>query len=192
MFMNHWKKEIFTIPNLLSLLRLLLIPVYASIYWNAREPHQYVTAATILALSCLTDAVDGWIARKWNMISTVGKILDPLADKLTQLTVTICLSMKYPVLIPLILLLIAKELLQLGGAIVLLRCNTPIPSALTAGKVSTFILFTSLTGLILFPAVPPLYVNIVALIDSVCLIFAFICYYQLFYSLCTKQKHAPS
>ena len=192
MFIKNWKKEIFTIPNFLSLLRLALIPVYVSIYLNARELQQYITAATILALSCLTDAVDGFIARKCNMISTLGKILDPLADKLTQLALTICLSMKYPVLLPLILLLLAKELFQLVGAIVLLRRNIPIPSALTAGKISTFVLFVSLIGLVLFPDHPAVVVNMIAVIDSGCLIFAFITYYHMFSGIYLKQKHFPS
>ena len=76
MFITNWKKEILTIPNLLSLFRLLLIPVYMSIYWK----ENYYLAAAILVVSCLTDAVDGWIARRFNMISNLGKLLDPVAD----------------------------------------------------------------------------------------------------------------
>ena len=91
MFIKNWKKEIYTIPNLLSLFRLVLIPVYASLYLSATEQYQYVLAGVILAVSCLTDMIDGKIARKFNMITPLGKILDPLADKLTQLTLTFCL-----------------------------------------------------------------------------------------------------
>lgn len=192
MYIKNWKKEVFTVPNFLSLLRLAMIPVYVTIYLNAREFRQYITAASILALSCLTDAVDGWIARKYHMISTLGKMLDPLADKLTQLTLTICLSMKYPVLMPLIVLLLGKEIGQVIGAVLLLRRGTPLPSALTAGKVSTFVLFVSLIGLVLFPSIPPIAVNIVAVIDSGFLIFAFINYYLMFFGLYAKQKHSPS
>ena len=100
MFIRSWKKDIFSIPNLLSLFRLLLIPVYATLYLNATQRYQYLLAGVILAVSCLTDMIDGKIARKYNMITTLGKILDPLADKLTQLTLTICRSLKYPVLYP--------------------------------------------------------------------------------------------
>ena len=82
MFVHDWKKDIFTIPNMLSLFRLLLIPVYVVIYLKATEPVHYYIAGGILAVSCLTDLVDGKIARKFHMISTLGKILDPLADKL--------------------------------------------------------------------------------------------------------------
>ena len=75
MFIKDWKKEIFTIPNMLSLFRLVLIPVYVFIYLNADGQDDYFLAAAILAVSCLTDLIDGKIARHFNMISTVGKIL---------------------------------------------------------------------------------------------------------------------
>ena len=82
MIIKNWKKEILTIPNLLSFFRLILIPVYMTIYLKASEPSDYLIAGVILAISCLTDMVDGKIARKFNMITTFGKFLDPLADKL--------------------------------------------------------------------------------------------------------------
>ena len=94
MFIKDWKKEVFTIPNLLSLFRLALIPIYVVIYLNAEAAWEYFLAAGILAVSCLTDMIDGKIARHFNMISTVGKILDPIADKATQFTLTLCLSIK--------------------------------------------------------------------------------------------------
>ena len=96
MLIKDWKKDLFTIPNLLSRFRLVLIPVYIVIYLNATEMTDYFIAAGILAVSCLTDAIDGKIARHFNMISTVGKILDPLADKATQFTLIVCLSIKQP------------------------------------------------------------------------------------------------
>ena len=82
MHIKDWKKEVFTIPNLLSLFRLALIPVYIYIYLGATETYQYITAGTIMAVSCLTDLIDGKVARRFNMVSTLGKILDPLADKI--------------------------------------------------------------------------------------------------------------
>ena len=75
MYFKHWKKEIFSIPNLLSLFRIVLIPVYITIYLGARDQDDYYMAAAILAVSCLTDMIDGKIARHFNMITNVGKIL---------------------------------------------------------------------------------------------------------------------
>ena len=146
MFIRSWKKDIFSIPNLLSLFRLLLIPVYATLYLNATQRYQYLLAGVILAVSCLTDMIDGKIARKYNMITTLGKILDPLADKLTQLTLTICLSLKYPVLYPVLGLFVMKELFQLVLGVVFLRKGKMLPGALMAGKVCTTILFVSTSG----------------------------------------------
>ena len=108
-FMKNWKKELFTIPNLLSLFRLGLIPVYIRIYLQATQPHHYYAAGGILAISCLTDMVDGKIARYFNQITTVGKVLDPAADKFTQLALTVCLSMHYPVLRPVLVLFLVKN-----------------------------------------------------------------------------------
>ena len=94
MYIKDWKKEIFTIPNLLSLFRLVLIPVYITIYLNAKEAMDYYLAGGILAVSCLTDMIDGKIARHFNMITSFGKFLDPVADKATQFTLILCLALK--------------------------------------------------------------------------------------------------
>lgn len=176
MFIKDWKKEIFTIPNLLSLFRLALIPVYMTVYLGARMPMQHYTAGGILAVSCLTDAVDGQIARRCNMISTLGKILDPMADKITQFTVTFCLSLKYPPLRSVLMLFVVKELFQLIAGAIHLHKGKMLPGALMAGKICTTVLFFSLIGLVFFPAVPNGIVEIIALVDTVFLIISFISY----------------
>ena len=109
MFIKDWKKDIFTIPNMLSLFRLALIPLYVTIYLNAKSNADYYLAAAILAVSCLTDLIDGKIARHFNMISSLGKILDPVADKATQFTLIICLTVKYRILWYLVGLFVLKE-----------------------------------------------------------------------------------
>ena len=109
-----FKKEICTVPNLLTLLRLALIPVYTSIYRNAGTSEEYALAAGILAFSCLTDFLDGLIARRFHMITMLGKFLDPLADKLTQLSLLCSLSAHYSLvqsLIPLFLIKLSKRLM---------------------------------------------------------------------------------
>ena len=176
MFIKDWKKEILTIPNLLSLFRLILIPVYVYIYLNAAETYQYVIAGSVLAVSCLTDMVDGKIARRYNMITTVGKILDPLADKLTQLTLTVCLSLKHPVLYPVLVLFVVKEAFQLVMGIIYLRKGKMLPGALMAGKVCTTVLFVSLLTLVLFTDMNTAAVDMIALVDSVFLALSFISY----------------
>ncbi len=192
MFIRSWKKDIFSIPNLLSLFRLLLIPVYATLYLNATQRYQYLLAGVILAVSCLTDMIDGKIARKYNMITTLGKILDPLADKLTQLTLTICLSLKYPVLYPVLGLFVMKELFQLVLGVVFLRKGKMLPGALMAGKVCTTILFVSLIALVLMPNIPPVAVKAIAVIDVLFLMISFVSYAMAYFGKNVKVQDIPS
>lgn len=176
MFIKNWKRDFFTIPNILSLFRLLLIPVYAALYLNATEKYQFVLAGTILTISCLTDMIDGKIARKYNMITTLGKILDPLADKLTQFALTICLSMKYPVLYPVLSLFVIKELFQLVLGIIFLRRGKMLPGALMAGKVCTTVLFVSLILLVFIPDMSHGAVTSIAAVDTIFLMISFVSY----------------
>lgn len=178
---KDWKKDILTIPNLLSLFRLMLIPVYMVIYLNATEMRDYITAAVILAVSCLTDQIDGKIARKFNMISTVGKILDPLADKATQFTLIICLSVKYPVLWNLVILFVVKESFQLIAGLITLRKGRMLTGALITGKVCTTILFVSLIVLILIPEIGKSVVNVITIVDAVFMLIAFADYIHAYF-----------
>ncbi len=173
MLMKNWKKDILTIPNILSLFRLLLIPVYVVIYVNARSNADYFLSAAILAVSCLTDLVDGKIARHFNMISTVGKILDPLADKATQFTLIVCLALKYPVLWYLIALFVVKESFQLIAGWLRLRKGSLLKGALFSGKICTTVLFLSLIVMVLMPQLENRYVNIIALVDCLFMLVSF-------------------
>lgn len=188
---KDWKKEIFTIPNLLSLFRLALIPVYVNIYLNATEIRHYHIAGSILAVSCLTDMVDGMIARHCNMISTVGKVLDPLADKVTQLAITICLSVRYPQLRGVLILFLAKEIFQLVAALINLHRGKMLSGALMAGKICTTVLFISLIAMVLFPELPMGVVDGIALVDSGFLILAFVSYILAFFGKHAKVEDVP-
>lgn len=176
MHFKDWKRDIITIPNLLSIFRIGLIPVYIRLYLNAREPAQYYTAGAVLAVSCLTDAMDGIIARHYNMISTLGIILDPAADKITQFALTFCLSLRYPVLNPVMVLFIIKELFQLTLGAVNLSRGKMLPGALITGKICTTVLFVSLTGLVLFPNISNTVVRFIAAADASFLLISFISY----------------
>ena len=174
MYIRNWKKEILTIPNLLSLFRILLIPVYAVLYLRAQSREDYLLAGTVMAVSCLTDMIDGQIARRFRMISHLGKLLDPLADKLTQLTLMLCLSARYPMLYPLVALFLLKESFQIFAVIVHFRRGKVLPGALTAGKICTTVLFVSLIALVLFPDAHIVAVRCIILTDAVCLALTFL------------------
>lgn len=178
---HNWKKEIWTIPNLLSLFRLILIPVYISIYLNASQPHHYLIAASILAVSCLTDMVDGKIARKFHMISTLGKFLDPLADKATQLALILCLAVHHPALWALLALFIVKEGFQLIAMILSLRKGLALDGALMSGKISTTVLFVALTLMVLLPDLSPVAANLMSAACFVAMVIAFIDYIRAYY-----------
>lgn len=170
---KDWKKEILTIPNLLSLFRLVLIPLYVAIYLNAQDSTDYFLAAAILAVSCLTDLIDGKIARNFNMISTVGKILDPLADKATQFTLIICLALRYPVLWYLVSLFVIKEGFQLIAGCINLRRGKMLKGALISGKISTTVLFVSLIVMVMIPTLSSTVVTVLTVIDAIVLAIAF-------------------
>ena len=186
------KSDIITIPNLLSLFRLGLIPVYASLYLKAVLPAQYRTAGLLMSLSCLTDLADGWIARRFHMVSTLGKILDPLADKLTQLVLTVLLSIQYPVLRPVLILLLVKEMAQLILAVHYFRHGKMLPGALNAGKICTAVLFISLIYLVMFPTLAGPMANIIALTDGVFLILSFVQYLMAYWGPHPMLQDLPS
>lgn len=173
MIIKDWKKEIWTIPNLLSLFRLILIPVYIIIYINATEPADYYIAAGILAVSCLTDLVDGKIARHFNMISHVGKVLDPLADKATQFALIVCLTVRHPDLLSLVILFVIKEGFQLIAGLLTLRKGKMLSGARFTGKISTTVLFISLILMVLLPELSQTVIRIITIIDCVVLLIAF-------------------
>ena len=97
------KNEVFTIPNILSMLRILLIFAVVVLFFLK----YYLISGIVLIVSGVTDVLDGFIARKFNMISPLGKALDPFADKLTQFAVLICLAtFNLLILIPFVLTII--------------------------------------------------------------------------------------
>jgi len=184
----NWKKEILTVPNLLSFFRLALIPVYVILYLNATTPKEYFLSGAILAVSCLTDMVDGQIARRFNMISNVGKLLDPLADKATQFTLTLCLSLKYPVLHPVLALFLVKEIFQLIAFLIHFRRGKALPGSIFAGKMSTVVLFVSLIIMVLFPNMNSGLVTAISIIDTLFLGIAFVSYIFAFFGKHTKVQ----
>lgn len=176
MFRKEWKKDICTIPNLLSLFRLLLIPVYVAIYLNAKETTDYILAAGILTVSCLTDMIDGKVARHFNMITSLGKILDPLADKATQFTLILCLTIKHKILRYVMVLFVLKESFQLVAGTLRLRKGKMLKGALMSGKICTTVLFVSLILMVLLPDLSPRAVNTIALVDTLFMLLAFVDY----------------
>lgn len=182
MFVKDWKKDLFTIPNLLSLFRLVLIPVYVVIYFHADTDADYYLAAGILAVSCITDLIDGKIARHFNMISNTGKILDPLADKATQFTLIICLTIRYPILLALICLFVVKEGFQMIAGLIILKRGEILAGALLSGKICTTVLFISLILLVMVPRISTTALYIITAVDCLFMLVSFFDYARLYYT----------
>ena len=128
-----------TIPNCLTILRLLLVPAFLGVFFAF--PQEGIWAAGILLLSGATDVLDGWIARKFHQTSQLGKILDPFADKLTQLSVCVCLAIRHKEFIIILCLLILKEFIMLIAGFHLIRKGVKLPSSKWFGKVSTVVFY---------------------------------------------------
>ncbi len=131
------KTKIFTIPNLMSFLRLLLIPVFVYFYHFRRE---YGLAILVLAVSYLTDLTDGFVARRLHQVSDLGKMLDPVADKLVQAALMICLVLDFPILwLPLIVFII-KECINGLLQMTVIRRSGEVHGAELHGKITTWIM----------------------------------------------------
>ncbi len=179
--MKNWKKEITTIPNLLSIFRLLLIPVYTVLFLKADSPSDYWLAGIILAVSCLTDLVDGKIARKYNMITRLGIALDPFADKMTQLALLICLAIRNHLLWIVFGLFFIKESFMLIMGIITYRKGRMLDGALMTGKVSTAVLFTSMILMVLIPDMSDRWVRLLVGLCFGVLLVAFIDYIRVYF-----------
>lgn len=137
------------VPNMLTVLRMVLI--VPLMYFLLRQ--DYIMVGILLLLSALSDMLDGLIARRLHQVTALGRILDPMADKLTLIAVVIGLNVLYPDMVPFTLILFCKEMLMLTGGAFLLRMRLHPPAAQWYGKLSTVIFYAAVTVLILLKAV---------------------------------------
>ena len=143
--------KILTVPNLLSFLRLCMVPLFLWIYLGLDEP---LWAAGLLVLSGITDTVDGWIARKFHQVSNLGKALDPFADKITQIAVVTCLSIRFPRLWIVSGILLAKESFALITSLMAIHSSGEIQGADWHGKVTTTLMYITMIAHLVFPEIP--------------------------------------
>ena len=144
------RAEAFSIPNILSYFRLLLIPLFIVLYVQ----EDFTEALITLAASGLSDILDGRIARKYDMVTDLGKVLDPVADKLTQCAMMLCVAMRYPAMWWLLGLHVVKETVMLiMGWYVLKRTDT-VNSAIWAGKLCTGVIYAVMMLHVILPHLP--------------------------------------
>ena len=161
---TRFKGQYFNIPNLLSYLRLALIPLIIWIYCFQKN---YMIAAWVMLFSAITDIADGIIARKCNMVTDWGKIIDPIADKLTQIVIAFCLAWRYPPMRIMLILLILKEVYMGISGLIFIKKTNQVEGSVWYGKATTVLFFIVALSLVLFPAMPsPVAILLVALENS--------------------------
>lgn len=143
--------KIITIPNILSFFRLCLIPVFV---WCYGIKKNYAGAVMILLVSGFTDILDGFIARRFHMVSNIGKALDPIADKLTQIAVLICLLADFPLMRILVILFILKEIFAAVTGILVIKRTGKVYGAEWHGKLNTVTIYGTIVLHLVWPAIP--------------------------------------
>ena len=145
---KDYSKKIFTIPNIISMFRLLLIPVFI---WSYLIIENDLLTVILLAVFGISDIVDGFIARRFNMISDVGKVLDPVADKFTQFAIITCLIFRFNyMIIPFIFLLI-KEVADVITGIAVIKTTKIVSGAEWHGKLATVFIYIMMAAHIVWP-----------------------------------------
>ena len=181
------KKQILTIPNLLSLVRLLLIPV---IVWLYVEKGNYYGAFAVVVLSGATDLADGFIARRFNMISDLGKILDPAADKLTQAALFVCLASRYPAVWTLFLVFTVKEIGMLVMGAIDMKKTDSVNGAQWYGKVNTAVVYATMMVLIVLPELDPIIANAILFFDAAVMLASLLMYVHFYVKHIKENKKA--
>lgn len=177
------KNKNLNVPNALTVLRILLIIPFVAFFVQ----EEIVPAGIVLAVSGLTDMLDGMIARRFHQFTELGQMLDPLADKLTQGAVAICLAVEQPMLIPLLAIFVVKEILMVAGGIYLLRKNKKPGGSEWYGKTATVLFYISFTVIVALKGIwgiDNLTVTITLLsITAAFMIFAFVQYAKIFFTI---------
>lgn len=172
------RKDLWGIPNILCYIRFLLIPVFVVLYLKAVYPREYLRAAAVILASGITDFLDGFIARRFDMITEFGKLIDPLADKLTQASLIFVLVVKFKWMFLLLILFVVMQLFLLVAGLVMLKKGTKLNGSKWFGKVSTTVFYAVMLVLVAVP-VPTLegtVANVLMLICGAFLLLSFLLY----------------
>lgn len=186
--MKNLRREVFSIPNIMGYFRIILIPIFLYFYYNATSIKDYYIVAGIVCISGITDFLDGYIARKFNMITELGKFIDPLADKLTQAALVFSLAFRYELMWYLVGLFIIKEGFMAIMGIIMLRKGKKLDGAKWFGKLCTAILYIVMFILILFPKINDIRANLLILVCLIFMLISFVLYIQVYYKMNKSTK----
>lgn len=170
---NRYMKKIITIPNILSFVRLCLIPLIVWLYCFKKD---YFLTTLVLVISGISDVADGIIARHFDMVSDFGKAFDPVADKLTQISMLFCLVTRFTrMMVPLVILTV-KEIL--AGILNMITINKTgeVMGAVWHGKLNTVLLYSMIVVHIIWFNIPTLVSNIMIGICTVVMLLSAVLY----------------
>lgn len=183
-FKKELKEQAFSIPNLLSYFRLLLIPAFVILYMQEK----FLAALAVLAASGLSDTLDGRIARKYNMVTDLGKFIDPVADKLTQFAMIICVATRFPAMWILLIIHTVKELIMLVFGIYILRKTDTVNSAKWYGKLCTGVIYAVMMVHVIVPNIPLAVSNACVVLCAGLIIMCFVMYSLRYVKLLRETK----
>lgn len=167
-------KSILTIPNLISMFRLALVPLIVIFYTK----EQYIYALVVVVISAVSDFVDGKIARRFNMVTDFGKLFDPIADKITQAAMMYCLLKRFPHMMILLIFLVVKELSTGITSLIVLRNEECVRSADWQGKVATAVIYSTVILHIIFGTMPVLVSDALIVLCSLVMANAYVHYFK--------------
>ena len=188
---NNWSfnaSYLVTVPNLLTYLRFLLVVPFIFFFLNKN----YIAAALCIGFSGLSDCLDGFLARKLDQVTSLGKILDPIADKVTLVSVAVCMVIYMPSLLPIMLVMIGKEFLMLLGGLILLIMKITPPPARWYGKVATVIFYLSVCTIIFLKAAfnitNDMLITVTFIVTAAFMVFALVMYAALIVKQIKAEK----
>ncbi len=181
------------IPNILSTFRLILVFVFIAVYFFLDHANSLQIALCIFVLAGITDVIDGYLARKYNWISDLGKILDPLADKMMQCAALICLLIDQLIPIWFALPFILKELLMLSGGLFMMKEKKIIVVSNIVGKIAAFFFYVVI-GLVMLlgEGLGALATNILCGISLGLTVVAFVVYFIRYFSSPAKKQEGSA
>lgn len=172
---NFWR-EYFSIPNLMGYFRIALVAVYMVLFYDSLDGGAYWPVIFVIVLSGLTDFFDGKVARRFNMVTEWGKVLDPIADKITIGAIILSLTFKYRIVIAMVVLYIIKEGFMGIAGLYSIKKGHKVEGAMWYGKVCTFGTYVILIALLLFPNMSDMTVNILVIANMAIMMFTFVNY----------------
>lgn len=187
---SFWR-EYFSIPNLMGYFRIALVVVYMMLFYDSLDGGEYWPVICVIVLSGITDFFDGKIARRFNMVTEWGKMLDPIADKITIGAIILSLTFKYKIVIAMVVLYVIKEGFMGIAGLYSIKKGHKIEGAMWYGKVCTFGTYVILIALLLLPNMPDMAVNILVIVNMAIMVFTF-ANYILYYGKIFKENSTES